>query len=411
MDAPEYPDPKTTASAQSGMNREAAVSQFLLNATDQKTPYGSLTYKQTGNNFMETSDGQTYWRGPNGEIQTQAPGMVTSTVGGTPAAQSFDINGDSSALGYRGQNTFQPGATTNSSVPDGWTQVKGTYLPKYTAEQTFSPEQQALYDRQTALSKNLLDVGVTQSGRLNQLLGEDFRLPGSDQPFSLNNETTEARLMELANKRQQPELERRRAQMEQSLYNRGVRPGSEAYREAMAAVGRDENDAINQLLLTGRGQAGQELLTERNQRNQEYMTNRQAPINEILALASGTQLTPPSTGFVNTPGSQIAPPDYQGEVGRKYSADLDAYKSSMSGLFGLGSALIGGAFTLSDERAKEDIEKIGETDEGTNIYKYRYIGSPMMQIGVMAQEVAKSRPDAVTTLPSGLMAVDYAKVA
>lgn len=411
MDAPEYPDPKETAAAQSGMNREAAVSQFLLNATDQKTPYGSLTYKQTGNNFMESSDGQTYWRGPNGEIQSQAPGMVTSLSGGAPALQSYDINGMEGALGTKPQATYQPGATSTSSIPAGWTQVKGTYLPKYTAEQTFSPEQQALYERQTALSKNLLDVGVAQSGRLNSLLGQDFRLPGSDQPFSLNNETTEARLMELANKRLTPELDRRRASTEQSLYNRGVRPGSEAYREAMDAVTRGDNDAVNQLLLTGRQQAGQELLTERNQRNQEYMTNRQSPINEILALASGTQLQPPSTGFVNTPGSQVAPPDYQGQVSQKYNADLDAYKSSMSGLFGLGSSLIGGLFTLSDERAKEDIEKIGETDAGTNLYRYRYKGSPMMQIGVMAQEVAEKRPDAVTTLPSGMMAVDYAKVA
>src|SRR6185312_2046030 len=51
MDAPQAPaapDPVKTAQAQSAANKETAVAQYGLNATNQNTPQGSLTYKQIG---------------------------------------------------------------------------------------------------------------------------------------------------------------------------------------------------------------------------------------------------------------------------------------------------------------------------------------------------------------------------
>ncbi len=46
--APAAPDPAKTAAAQSTANRETAVTQYGLNATNQNTPNGSLTYNQIG---------------------------------------------------------------------------------------------------------------------------------------------------------------------------------------------------------------------------------------------------------------------------------------------------------------------------------------------------------------------------
>lgn len=74
---------------------------------------------------------------------------------------------------------------------------------------------------------------------------------------------------------------------------------------------------------------------------------------------------------------------------------------------GIGSAL-GGLLTLSDERLKEDIEPVGELYDGTNIYRYRYIGDETPRIGVMAQEVEKTNPEAVTDV-GGYKAVDYGR--
>lgn len=65
---------------------------------------------------------------------------------------------------------------------------------------------------------------------------------------------------------------------------------------------------------------------------------------------------------------------------------------------------------ISDRNLKTDIHKIGKTDSGFPLYTFRYKGEHpfSMHIGVMAQDVAKKRPEAVTRYPFGL-AVDYAK--
>jgi len=44
--APAAPDPVATAAAQTASNKATAISSYGLNATDQQTPYGSLTYAQ-----------------------------------------------------------------------------------------------------------------------------------------------------------------------------------------------------------------------------------------------------------------------------------------------------------------------------------------------------------------------------
>lgn len=46
--APSAPNPVTTAQAQTASNRETAITQAGLNAVNQQTPYGNLTYEQTG---------------------------------------------------------------------------------------------------------------------------------------------------------------------------------------------------------------------------------------------------------------------------------------------------------------------------------------------------------------------------
>ena len=73
-------------------------------------------------------------------------------------------------------------------------------------------------------------------------------------------------------------------------------------------------------------------------------------------------------------------------------------------------ALAGPAALLgSDRRIKEDIKRVGKTDSGTNIYTFRYKGNPVIQMGVMAQELAKKQPDAVHE-HQGVKFVDYSRV-
>ncbi len=61
----------------------------------------------------------------------------------------------------------------------------------------------------------------------------------------------------------------------------------------------------------------------------------------------------------------------------------------------------------SDIRLKRDIHRLGATDRGLGIYRYRYIGDDTVYVGVMAQEVAERVPAAVSRGDDGYLQVDY----
>jgi hypothetical protein len=80
--------------------------------------------------------------------------------------------------------------------------------------------------------------------------------------------------------------------------------------------------------------------------------------------------------------------------------------SATSNIIGglLGAASLASKF--SDERLKEDISPVGMLNDGQPVYSYRYSGSPVTEIGLIAQDVEKRHPEAVTEI-AGHKAVDY----
>jgi hypothetical protein len=83
----------------------------------------------------------------------------------------------------------------------------------------------------------------------------------------------------------------------------------------------------------------------------------------------------------------------------------------LQSLLGGISSIAGIAGKLSDERAKENIQPVGELHDGQTVYRYNYKGEEAPQIGLLAQEVQKVEPDAVGKVVggSGLLGVDYGK--
>lgn len=75
------------------------------------------------------------------------------------------------------------------------------------------------------------------------------------------------------------------------------------------------------------------------------------------------------------------------------------------GLMSLGGNALG-AYMKSDERAKDDIEPVGELFDGQPVFKYRYKGDRHHQIGLMAQEVEKRDRGAVLEF-RGVKHVNY----
>jgi hypothetical protein len=317
------------AAAQSGANRDTAISQGILNMTNQVGPNGSLTYDKLGDETLTDSlTGKTYT------------------------------------------------------------------VPRYQATTSLSEAGQRLQGINEQTEQNIATIGRDQSARVGELLSN---------PIKLGNEATEARLMELGSKRLDPRFAQEEEALRARLVNQGLRPGTAAFDAEMGNFSQGRNDAYNQLLLTGRGQAVQEQLAERNQ-----------PLNEIAALMSGSQVSQPN--FINTPQAQVAGTDYQGAVQNNYAGQMQAYQNKVSGqnammggLFGLAGTIGTAGIKYSDARLKTDIEKIGKLDNGLPVYSYRYKGSDTPEIGVMAQDVRKSNPGAVHRQASGYDAVDYGK--
>jgi hypothetical protein len=88
------------------------------------------------------------------------------------------------------------------------------------------------------------------------------------------------------------------------------------------------------------------------------------------------------------------------------SPGLGGVLGGLGGLFtGLGSGGLGLSFA-SDIRLKKDIVKVGEFEDGINIYEFAYKWAKQRFRGVMANEVEKIYPKAVTTI-NGYKAVYY----
>lgn len=288
--------------------------------------------------------------------------------------------------------------TGTQTVTDPYTGQ--TYqVPQFSVTTTLSPEQQAIADQQNQASLNLAGLGNTLSGQLDDRLTENF---------TIGNESTESRLFDLGRRRLDPMMAQRDDDLRTRLANQGIKVGSAAYDREMGLLGQQENDAYNQLLLAGRGQAVNEQLTEDNQR-----------INQISALLSGGQVSQPM--FQSGVGvNPMATTDNASIIANYDAARMEQWKQRQgaagSFLGGLGGLFAGGAnsafnglMALSDERAKTGKKKIGETDDGLGIFKFKYKGSPKTEIGLMAQEVAKKKPGAVTKGRDGLLRVDYGR--
>ncbi len=61
----------------------------------------------------------------------------------------------------------------------------------------------------------------------------------------------------------------------------------------------------------------------------------------------------------------------------------------------------------SSRLLKENIFKLGKSSEGHNVYKFNYKGNPTNYIGVIAEEVQRIKPQAVSRLSNGFLGVDY----
>ncbi|MER8741557.1 tail fiber domain-containing protein [Mesorhizobium sp. M1004] len=312
----------------------------------------------------------------------------TGTNISTAIANSYLNNANQ--VGPDGTITYTNSGT--QPITDPYT-GKTYQIPTRTATTTLSAAQQAIKDQTDKAQLNLGTLANNQSSFLNDYMAK---------PFDGSNDATEARLLQLGKARLDPILAQQQDALATRLSNQGIKLGSAAYDRAMAQQGQNANDANNQLILSGHGQAFAEGQAIRNQ-----------PINEITALLSGSQVSSPQAA--GDTGSTIPTTDNAGLINQNYQDRMAAYNqqqaqsgSLIGGLFGLGSKLIG----LSDDEAKKDKERLADITPEMGLWKFHYKGEAKgapMRLGLMASEVESVRPDAVSRRPDGYRQVDYGK--
>lgn len=278
--SPQAPDPSYVSGQQTQSNLNTAISQARLNNVNQVTPMGSLTYDETG----------------------------------------------------------------------GKLDYAGNWIPQFTATTKLSPEQQKLYDTQTRVTQGAYDLADKYTTRIGDATAQPFNYEGLPNAPTYNEDYRRQQIDTIM-QRNQPQLDRDRAQLEQRLADRGIGIEDPAYRTAMDQYGRTLNDFRLGADLQAGNSAAQQFGLEAQTRDRaiaERANLRSQPINEVAALlGTGSGVQGPQ--FVNTPQSQVAPTDVSGNYWNSYAAQVQQQQNQqqqqnamMSGLFGLGSAALGG---------------------------------------------------------------------
>ena len=338
--APAPPDPVATAKAQGKLNTQAAIDQQKLNMVDQFTPYGSLIYSPAA------------W-------DSEGYGQATDQYNTDLSAynQKVSAGGGGSRQGMEG-TWGKLGTAINTarfgSAPTAPDKSQFGFDPlRMQATQTLSPENQRMLDLQNQAGIKFGETANTQLNQVSDRLSQplDFSSLG-DAPVA--NEETRKASVEAMLARLQPVWDQDQRKMNADLINRGLMPGSEAWRRATDDFNRMKTDARFAADQYGGDEMARTFgleLTGRNQGINEMERLRSGPINELSAMLSGSQVTPAQ--YVNAPQGRINPADLTGATYASYQGEVDRQNQKnsvtnalMGGLFGLGSAGLG-AYGLS----------------------------------------------------------------
>ncbi len=213
----------------------------------------------------------------------------------------------------------------------GGQDVAGNWVPSYTATQTLSPEQQAIYDKTTGLQTQALNLGPKVLSNVGDTINTPLPDVGALRDQAYNALTSRAN----------QSLDIHQKQQGTQLANQGIQAGSAAYDNAMRPLEQERTDIANQGVINAGNVAGQNL-------NQAQAIHNQPLSDYTQLLGFGGGVTPAT--YAPPSAGQVAPTDVSGNAWNAYNGQLQQYQQGqsqsnalMGGLFGLGGAALGGA--------------------------------------------------------------------
>ena len=314
--------------------------------------------------------------------------------------------------------SLKEGADPNNPQPGDWI-----------ATTSYSPEQQKLYEGQTSAQQGLVDTANVGVGGLaglgvGQGLGEVAPSFTGDvsktaDQFSTDRQAIADAMYANQTKYLGDQFARDDESLRSQLLSRGLTEGSAGYENALRDQQRTQNDAYGTAANNATTQSAQmqklmqdallnSATTQQNLYTQGLAgaaTEQNQPLNQILALMGGGQVSDPKLQGYGQYG-QYQGADMLGAAQSRYNSGLagaqfnnQVNSQNMQDLAQMGMAL------FSDRRLKSNIRPICALPSGQVLYAYDIFSQP--SVGVMADETA---PEAVITLPSGYQAVDYSQI-
>jgi hypothetical protein len=311
--APPAPDYAAAAQATAAGNLEAAKYTTQANRVNQVTPYGNLTYSQSGGGVNQPAYDAAM---KNYQQQLSAYNQPSSNNNG---------------MNWFGQYNQQPrgAAPTVPNIKDFTTDSN-----QWTATQTLTPAQQKILEQNQSLSSGLLNTaqqGLDYAGNLMAHPGVDTSKL-AQVGINPGENYSDAIMRRLA-----PQIQQESQASDAQLANQGIAPGTEAYANAKRQLAQSQNDR-QVAAITGGMNVG---LNANQQGFQQSAYNQMQPINVINALRTGSQVSSPS--YVNP--AQMQNPggaDILGATQAGYNAQLGQYNANQAA----NSGMLGGLMNL-----------------------------------------------------------------
>ena len=307
----------------------------------------------------------------------------------------------------------------NNYINPATGKVDGSNLPNYYPGQTIatdSPETQAALAARTGRALYGSPLTSAAQGELTKTLNGDYlnSNPYIDATYNKAAKGVTQNYNEVVN----PGID--------SAFTKAGRFGSGAYAQARNSADRTLGTSLSDLATNV---YGQNYANERQNQvqgqlyapdlaNQDYYDiNQLSSVGDYKTNLAQQQIDADREKYnYNANKDQAALQQYmdliQGNYGGTQSQSNPYYRNS--GASGIGQvAQIGGSIAslaslFSDARLKENIVPVG-MENGHNLYEFNYIGLPQRFVGVMAQEVLETNPEAVIETPLGYK-VNYSAI-
>lgn len=395
--APSPPDPYASANAQTGLNKDTAITNANLGHVNQFTPFGNLTWNTTGTNadgtpqysstinlspemqniYNQQLQQDTALTGTANNLISQVNDKIGKPIDTTgvqpvnPGMSQSDMNNWAGGFKFNAGGAAQatPGQAGVASAT-GWDiqrqlQGAGDLQGQFNRAQRAALDQQMGYlrpqqqDTQNQLVDSLRQQGITQESNpaayqhaMDQMnRNNTFQ---NQQAFDSSYNTGLASANQLFNQSLAAGNFANSAEAQgfgQSAWNANaqnqamlenarlatqasIANASMANQQAQFNTNAN-NQAQNSILAGNATNAGLN-----NAANAQDMQNlfalRNAPMNELSSIRSATPVSSPQ--FQNYAAGAVNPANLMGAQQAAYQGQLGAYNNQMSGLFGLGGA-------------------------------------------------------------------------